>query len=290
MARRKGKATPLSLRGRYGHRLAELRARYVGEAERLARQSADAGAELAEIAAAQARAQARRAESDYRIMAREFRREVSKLKKSGLAPSGLRATTAKPSPGILKRLENLHDVVTGRARAVKVGKKRAGALKREGYETRNGRVIVSPEYKVSRRGEVTRESGFELRRRVNLNDPMKAEDTVRRVFRDMARDEYVAMEIGDNLSMFYHSGQERVFLATLLGYRDRDARYVTIVRMREAAVDSFVQEHTHERVSRHGEEKRQRKNEKRREKRRHQTRPAGVGRYLHSGKFGAPRP
>lgn len=249
-------APPLSLRGLYGDRLARLRQAAEAEAEQALQDAMRAGADTQKLGRLAATLHRRRAATDYNIMIREFRREVSNLRKSGLVEPETRAGSAQPTIGLLRRIENNVRVARGEQRAVKVGRKRARELRNEGWETRGDKVILSPEFKVNPKKKTIerREFGFARTRRVYLRRPAdELEQHVAEVFAGMGRDELVAMRVGEfNMTEFYHSGQAAAFLKKLLAYQrvendKTDAgryglRYLTIVKVTDDEASRYSQD------------------------------------------------
>jgi hypothetical protein len=249
---RRKQSPALSLRGVYGARLDALRASYEGQVAHSLEQALEAGANELEIARIYARQKRRAAETDYQIMIREYRREVSRLRKAGLVSKEVKATTARPDKGLFQRIINSARVARGEQRAVKVGKKKARELREAGYETRGDKVLLSPEFRMTKAGHIERRrDGFAASKRVYLSaDPATIEATVDRLFNGLAGDELVSIEVWDGLSEFYLPKQRKQFLARLLGYQPprNGLRYVTLLRMREDEIDAFAMDRTRERL------------------------------------------
>lgn len=290
---RKGGAAPLSLRGMYGHRLDAIRDSFQTSAKKAAEAAIQAGADNAELARIQAKATRQAATRDYDLMLRTFRTELATLKKNGLLPADVDVRKARPTVGFLARIRNNAMVAQKRQRAVKVSKARAKELKEEGYEIKRGRVVVSPEFKVSRKGEVSIKTGdgFSLRKRVYLTaDPEAIERNVNRIFDGMGPDDVVVISIGDNLTEFYTREGRGDFLAKLLAYQQAKypMRYVDIVKMPEEEVDEWTADHTHERLERQGGMRKTRRNERARDRRtlkRERTGAPGKGKHIRTPKF-----
>ena len=125
-----GKPAPLAdLRRFYGSRLGELREAYEGKVLAELNRAQEAGADNAKVAALRAKLTRRAAEKDFNIMQREFRREVANLRKAGLVPKEVKAASARPTLGLLRRIENSIGVARGEEKTVKLTKKEAAALK-----------------------------------------------------------------------------------------------------------------------------------------------------------------
>lgn len=248
---------PLSLRGIYGgERLQQLRQAAEAEAEQALRDAMERGADLAEVGRLAANAQRRRNATDYNVMIREFRREVSRLRKSGLVEPETRAGSAQPTRGLLQRIENNIRVARGEQRAVKVGRKQAKKLRAEGWETRGDKVLLAPEFKVNPRTKEPerKEFGFARTRRVYLRRPAtELEDAVRATFGAMGPRELVAMRLGEfNMTEFFNSDQADAFLRKLLAYQAVEVakyeddkyglRYLTIVKVSEDEAAQYSQD------------------------------------------------
>lgn len=285
MARRGGGGStrapvaPLSLRGVYGgERLAQIRRQYEAAAEAAIDKARAAGADVVAMGKLQARLAKRQGETDYRVMTRQMRSELGRLKRAGLLPDDVDVRSAQATPGLLRRIENAFGVASGAQKTRKVSKKEAAALKEKypDIQVTKGRAVLSPEFKLKGKGakiELARDDdAFVLSRRVYLRrDPSDLEAQVAKVFAGMKADELVAMRVGEwNLSrQFYTRTQARAFLATLLAYRDKaeedeeegrySLRYITIVKVKERGVDQFVDDITTDRLrnqSRQGKERR----------------------------------
>lgn len=292
----RGTPAPLSLRGVYGHRLEAIRESFRATATKASAAAIEAGADNAELARIHAKATRQAATSDYNLMIRTYRGELARLKRAGLLDRDVDARSAAPDKGLLARITNLARVARGEQRAVKVPPKAAKVLKDEGYEVRKGRVILSPEFKVSRGGDVTIKSadGFVLQKRIYLNaDPEAIDRTVRRVFAGMRDDELVVIKIGDNLTEFYVKSNLAGFLAKLYEYIEAKSpmRYVDLVKIPEAEADDWTAEHTAERLDRQGDMRRARRNERARDIRQRKREregpapPRGKGKHIRTPSF-----
>lgn len=302
-----GSVAPLSLRGIYGGtRLEEIKRKYQTDIDVALSKAVASGDDASKVAALRANAIRRAAETDYQVMIREFRREVSNLRKSGLLPKEIKATGAKPTVGLLRRIENAIGVARGEERAVKVTKREAKALREKYPDVRvsKGRVILSPEFKVRGKGEaielVTDSEGFITQRRLYLTkDPKELEAQVKRIFAGLKSDEIVAMRLGEfNLSRrLFMPEMAKEFLAKLLAYQRVEnekteegkygLRYLTVVKVRESQTDRWLAEHTRERLSVQSGDSRTRAKERKQAKRARQraARPHQMGAHIRTPEF-----
>lgn len=302
---RASKPAPLAdLRTVYGSRLAELRERYEGQVLAELNRAEQAGADHAKVAALRAKLTRRASERDYNIMAREFRREVSNLRKAGLVPKEVKAASARPTRGLLRRIENSIGVARGEEKAVKLTKKEAAALKDKYPDIRikRGRAILDQSFTVKGKGEaveLARENdGFVLQRRAQLTrDPEELEAQVRAIFAKMKEDELVTMRLGEfNLSRIYGPNSANAFLAKLLEYQRVEGakredgkyglRYLTIVKLRERDVDGWLGDLQAERFdAQRGGRKRPQHNARRAAKRAQARAANPKGAHRHTPKF-----
>ncbi len=255
------------LRGLYGERLADLRAGYEAEIKRQLQRALDAGADASEVARLYARQLRRQNASDYQLMIRQFRADTAALRRSGLVPREVKATTARPTQSLLQRIRANPKVASGEQRGVKVSRKVAKQLREQGVEVKNGRAILSPEYTVTRGGKV-RERGSMMvpTRRIYLDDdPDKIDATIERIFDGMDDDELVMIEAWDNLSHAYLPKRRQEFLARMRAYQPprNGLRYVTIVKVKDADAVKWINDHTDARLDRAAKRRRERARERR---------------------------
>ena len=292
---------PLSLRGLYGgERLDELRAEGVRKVRDEFDRAAQAGAEQSKLAALAARIKAREDASSYSLMIRQFRKDVSQLRKQGFLPPEVKATSAVPTRGLLQRIENLPTIARGEQRAVKIPKGLRETVLRQGVEIRGGKALLSPEFTIDKKGELQRRNvfgeGFVGTRRVYIDTPRAdVENRIKGVFNSLGKDEYVTIQLGEsNHSMLFNSSDLRPFLERLMAYLDaqnaakeegRSAlRYVTIVRIPGPEADSWIKENTRQAVGFQRERYRQRDRE-RRQRKKERAGIGGKGAHLFTPKF-----
>jgi len=78
-----------------------------------------------------------------RAQLKEFRREVSLLKKKGLLDKKLYdARSVTPSKYLKSQIKKFKDVIVGHATTAKVNKENQAYYKKQGYKIKNGLVIV----------------------------------------------------------------------------------------------------------------------------------------------------
>jgi hypothetical protein len=246
---------------RYGHRLDELRNANKAALERLTK----AGADVEKLAAAQAKHLARQNATRYSLMIREFRKELSRLKKNGVLPKEIDVRRATPTTGLIRRLTNLHGVARGYEKTVKLSKAEIARHKQEAARqgvpvvTRGNRLVVEAKPRGGHPG-VTRGKGkaagptspWRIKRRIHIGDMDEDElsEAVDEIFDNLKPGEKVSIEIGDNLArnplgrtppylyIFTFGPEERgKFFRKLLDYQGTNTQYVSVVRF--ADDDSF---------------------------------------------------
>ncbi len=215
MARRRDAGFERALRRRYGEEIADIRARYEAAAGDLDEQIRD----LAR--------QRRSLETDYQILARQYRRDVAKLKRLDLAPTSVRVRRLKKaSSSIGRALNKFHDVLTGRALAKKVTRKVAAQLREEGFATQGRRVMVGPDVSVGRiSGKVeqgTRQGRRRLRSISMKRSRAEVEAWASDIFDDLVPPQYVSIEVYGNFSELFGPLDRERFLAKVMEYRSRE--------------------------------------------------------------------
>lgn len=237
-----------SLLRRYRQDLSELRLDAYERAE------AARGKRLAKLAkenAAEYEALSRKAlrlQTDYEILARKFRSDISKLKKTGIIPKSVKATTARPDRKLNSLLDKFRDVLTGRRRAVPVDKAAARALKRQGYDVAEGRVILSDKYNVSGGRVVQVRAPFEGGTIISEQSQMVPlvpgwEDQIRDMWPSLGDDEYLTIDFGDNFGKVFNRDELDEFLSYIAQYKGREKTpftYVQILRIPADEIDDYA--------------------------------------------------
>ena len=217
MARRRDVQFERALRRRYGSELADIRARYELAAEQL-------DDEIAALVK-----QRRSLETDYQVLARQFRRDVAKLRRLDLIPKATDARAVrKISPMLGRALNKFHDVLRDRATAKKVTAKAARVLREEGFTVQGQRVVIGKETTVNAKtGEVNRRTRGGARRIRSINGRLSAASIERRaaqIFDELVPPQYVAIEIYGNYSELFGPLDRERFLKRVMEYKAREGR------------------------------------------------------------------
>lgn len=231
MARRGAPKGQAALLRRYGADLAAIRQRYESKAAGL-------------------RQEARRLESDYKVLARQFRTDIAKLRRAGVISKATDSRRAAPASSALSRaLNDLGDILTGRARAMKVSPQVARKLRDEDVQIARGRAILSPRYTV-RKGEVVEKaprapgmSGGKVVRRINLTRDYEKQVTA--LFNTMKADDYIGIDLGNNFSRLFNMDQLEEFLDYLEGgdsFHPRAMKSVAVVRVKTSELRPYYEE------------------------------------------------
>lgn len=221
--RREGEAALLR---RYKHELAEIRQKY--ESAALSMGLDDVAAEL--------RRQARASESDYQVLAREFRREVATLKRSGLLGPEVDVRRAKPTSALSRTINELYDVVVGKAKAKKVSPKAAKKLREQGFTVRRGRVVLAPGYRVSpSTGELREASGRKVIKRIGLRADVERQ--LRDLWKTLRPGEYVTFDVYGNFSDVFANTEAGLYsmLGRLLAYNPQDIPRIGVLYLPDRA-------------------------------------------------------
>lgn len=215
---------------RYGHRLEAIRQTY-------------------EDRAADLRREARRLESDYKVLAREFRRDVAKLKRAGVIAPEIDARRVRPTSALSRAMNDLGDILAGRSRAVKVSPEIARKLRAEDVQVVRGRAVLSPRYTI-RRGEVVEKTsraegmqGGGVVKRIRLHTDYEAR--VSRMFKAMGPDDYVGIDLGNNFSRLFGATELEEFLNYLEGgdsFHPRSMRSVAVLRLSTPDLNPYYRE------------------------------------------------
>ena len=286
-----GTRAPLSLRDRYGAELEAIRKRYVAEVRDAAQRLFQAGADLQEVARLEAKAQRRERESNYQIMAREFRRDVSKAKKKGLLPKGKAISPiGKGASRVLGVLDRIDEVLRGTKKAQKVSPEVGKKLKREGAQVVRNRVILDSDFSVNKRGAIVQAiPGFTQQRQVYFDGDEDPEDIIDALFDAMTEEQRVVITVGNNHSLIYTRRDRETFKKVFFAYQDRWTPYVTLGVFPNQA-EAFRELNRRADVIKRNKganltaARKARKQAERARKR--AERKAGPGKYLHSGKQG----
>lgn len=218
-----------ALRKRYITQLADIRREYEGRAVR----------ELQKLQ--------RSNESDYKILARQFRKELAILKRKKVIPSNIDVRKAKPSASLGKKLNDLYDVVKGTRRPVKVSRKVERELREQGFLVREGRVILAPSYKVKKGMVVQPGSGIEPVKIITLGK--RFDKQIDAAFAGLGRDEYITIDLGDNYGQMFSKMERQEFAQWALRYLSgsevnknssnagKGMKYLTIVKVTDDEVD-----------------------------------------------------
>jgi|WetSurMetagenome_2_1015567.scaffolds.fasta_scaffold26518_2 hypothetical protein len=277
------------LRGLYGERLADIRSSYETEIKRQLQRALDAGADNAKIASLYAKQLRRQHATDYQMMIRQFRSDTAALRRSGLVGKEVKASTARPTQSLLQRIAVYPKVAAGEQRGVKVTRQIAKKLKAQGVEVRKGRAILSPEFKVTRSGQVVQKGGLMVpTRRIYLDDdPSMIEATMEQIFDGMDDDELIMVEAWDNLSHAYLPRRRKEFIAKIMAYQPprNGLRYITVVKVTDENADSWINAHTEGRLERAAKRRKERAREKRQAKR---GGGGGMGAHRYTPQFPKP--
>jgi len=244
MARKNAAKRPYeaALLRRYQHDLESIRASYIAAADNLGLD--DVALEL--------RRQARAGESDYRLLQRKFRSDVAAVKRKGLFGKGVSARTANPTAALSKTLNEVWDVLSGRRKAIKITPVAAARLKEEGFRVKNGRVLVSPSYKVDKKtGAVTQAHGVHVIEQIRLR--ANVERQIDRLWSGLGPNEYVTFSVYGNFSNIYAAtpaGRDAM-LMQLLAYRPAEVPNVAVLYLpNEAAAMAHVRANDAEKFAR----------------------------------------
>lgn len=194
---------------RYQHDLDKIRREYISALGRL---------DLDEAALA-LRIQAREAESDYKVLSRKFRSEVSTLRKKGLVSKKVVTSKARPTRYLRNVVDTFRNVITGRSKVTKLKPAAAKRLKSEGFLVKNNRLVSSPNMSVNRTtGVVTRVKGVHVIDHIVFDENI--EEQVREIWDSLGRDEVVSYEIFGNMARVYNQGPGGFndFMLALLRY------------------------------------------------------------------------
>jgi hypothetical protein len=248
-----------ALTRRYGHRLEEIRREYAERAEGLKRE-------------------ARQLESDYQILARQFRKDVASLRRKGFIARSTDSRKATLTAQISKKLNDLHDVLTGKRRALKVKPVQAKEFREQGYPVFDNRVLLGPRYTVRKGHVYEREpkiAGQPKRRgsiiRLNANIEAQAET----ILSSLKPNEYIGLDIGAGFSQLFGrddlhtTGPVIGFLDYLQGGGSFDRtgmKYVMVHTIPEVSALQYIYAREAER-QRYGAEQRVRRNARRRDAR-----------------------
>lgn len=210
---KKHRAALRALQRRYKGQLSDIRREYEAEATALTRAN-------------------RELESDYRVLARQFRREISVLKKKKLLPKGVDVRKAVPTPALGRALNRLYDVVIGRRTARKVSVPVAKKLKSEGFQVEQGRVILDPKYAIKKGGVVRRDDGKAI---TIIQFGKNFEKQIDKLFAGLGPGQYVGIDLGNNFSELKNRQEKQDFISYINQYNrsmsNKGMKYVTIVHV-----------------------------------------------------------
>jgi hypothetical protein len=181
---------------------------------------------------------------------RQFRTKVSKLKKQGLVPSSLDARSVQPTTKSAgKKLSTLvskfDDVTSGKATAIRVKPAQLKALRKAGFETAKGRVIVphsATETAKLKTGQVAITSKTGMERVVlpveyhNLNQYVKdAKSNAVLIDRMKKNNEYFGIRL--------YGGQRANFYSNIQALLDDLAKYESIATPGTRSDQSEIYKH-----------------------------------------------
>lgn len=252
-ARQRAKDERALLR-RYHDDIAAIRANYEAQARALGLD--DVAADL--------KAHARARESDYKVLSRHFRHEVSTLRKKGLIGKRVKATTARPTRGLGVALDTFIDVLQGKSKVTKVTPQAAKRLKETGYRVKNNRVVTSPGYKINRKtGALEETKGAFVLETIDLGSNYEA--ILREQWKFLSSDEYVTFDVYGNFTNQTFGGNEmglNDLLAKLSQYNPEKVDTVSVLYLPNVtAEEAHIRRFQAEKYDRQEANRRRRKRE-----------------------------
>ena len=182
---------------------------------------------------------------------KEFRKNVSTLKKKGLLDKKYDARSVTPTKYLLGEIKRMAPVLKGEAQSVKVSKDAAQRYKAQGYDVKGGRVIVpvlKNEKAYSRGGKLfvkvtgsnghyTRvDLGFDKR---NLN---KWAEQLEKAQLNLKRDEVLAFQFGGHNSYrAFEDLEDQTAAEQMIEYLSRYDSFLEAMSAGEAAQEGLIE-------------------------------------------------
>lgn len=189
------------------------------------------------VARARLQAQLKALRQEYRAKEREyikqFRHDISTLKKQGVIPEHYDARSAIPTSYLEGARNKFADIIMGKSKARKVKSKAfLKTLKESGANVSRGRVILPANEFVRKeqiltKGQPLRHSSYRVIK-LDMSDPDELADRIEEIFAGLGPNEYVSFEVAGNLSHALYKNASAL-LNLLTKYTPAETQYLKIL-------------------------------------------------------------